>query len=303
MNKILQLTLAGLSLVTVPLAHAWTYQDEQAVLVFRKPGFNDVVFNIGSVSNFLNKPNGYSTTVTGWNLGRVTSVFGSDLTADVRVIVLATTSSSSANRRAWLSSADLNTPVYDQTPSVWQGQLYGKINAIGTKPLGYDASATNTYEIAPTHISAYDYIVSDAGVNTANLPKLGGTVPFKVESPIAATLKFWEIKPSSVNPKPASSLVGTFTLDATGVLSFSVGSVATLTPASITSITRAGGISTVNFTTGTNGNYSLLYSSSPVSSLATWSTVAGPISGDGAPHQLTHTTAGGTGFYSIKTSP
>jgi len=202
MKKTLQLHARRAVMLTVPLAQAWTYQDEQALLVFRKPGFNDVVFNIGSVSNFLNKPNGYSATVTGWDLGRVTGTFGADLTADVRVIVLATTSSSSANRRAWVSSADLNTPVYDQTPSVWQGQLYGKINAIGTKPLGYATSSTNTYEIAPTHISAYDYIVSDAGVNTANLPKLGGTVPFKVESPIAATLKFWEIKPSTANPNP-----------------------------------------------------------------------------------------------------
>jgi len=87
------------------------------------------------------------------------------------------------------------------------------------------------------------------------------------------------------------------------VLTFSVASVATLTRANITAITRAGGITTVKFTTGANGNYSLLYSSSPVSSLATWSTVAGPISGDGASHQLTHTTANGTGFYNVKTAP
>jgi hypothetical protein len=46
------------------------------LLVFRQ-GSQNVEFDLGSVTNFLGKTNGYTTTVTGWDLSLVTSTFGS----------------------------------------------------------------------------------------------------------------------------------------------------------------------------------------------------------------------------------
>ena len=54
MKKILLITLAAVTLLTTPLARAWTYNDGDLLLVFRK-GSQNVEFNLGSVTNFLGK--------------------------------------------------------------------------------------------------------------------------------------------------------------------------------------------------------------------------------------------------------
>src|ERR1700722_429165 len=79
-----------LAALAVSRAGAWTYQDTDALLIFRAANHNDVEFDLGNVSQFLNHANGYTTTVGGWSLTTVTSEFGSDLTG-VSVILLATT--------------------------------------------------------------------------------------------------------------------------------------------------------------------------------------------------------------------
>ena len=82
MKKIFQTSaLVALALFTAPLARAWTYSDGDTLLIFRADNFNDVEFNIGNISQFTNLPSGNTITVPNWNLGLVTSVFGTDLTA------------------------------------------------------------------------------------------------------------------------------------------------------------------------------------------------------------------------------
>ena len=63
MKNILPTALAGLVLLATPSARAWPYQDGDALLIFRESGFNDVEFDLGNVSQFLNKPNGYTAAV------------------------------------------------------------------------------------------------------------------------------------------------------------------------------------------------------------------------------------------------
>ncbi len=88
MKKIFQLSLIALALLPALPAGAWTYNDGDVLLVFRESAIpstypslhNDVEFDLGSVTNFLGKTNGYTTTVTGWNLSKVTNLlwFGFD---------------------------------------------------------------------------------------------------------------------------------------------------------------------------------------------------------------------------------
>jgi hypothetical protein len=92
MKKIILITIALLALLATPLARAWSYSDEDLLLVFRASGYNDIEYDLGSVTNLLGRTNGYTTTITGWDSSLVTTEFGPDLTG-VDVILLATTSS------------------------------------------------------------------------------------------------------------------------------------------------------------------------------------------------------------------
>jgi hypothetical protein len=301
MKKLLLLSLGVLALLASPLARAWTYHDEDVLLVFRKPGYDNVLFNLGNISQFLNKPSGYSAPVSNFDLNLVTSTFGSDLSDDVRVVMLAVSSSFSANKRAWLSSAEPNTQAYDRTLSQWQSQLYSKINAIGDKPQSYtQTSAVPSYVISPNHISSYDYIASNAHIADNELPKLGGSASFTVEQAIPASLQFWEIKPSSEIPKPASTLVGTFTFGNDGVLKFGVGGV---TPPNILGITQANGTNVIRFSTTAGGTYRARGTSDLTIPLSGWPVVSGSVVGNGAIQSLAITNLGPIGFFSVERNP
>ncbi len=91
MKKILLTSLAALTLLATPQARAWTYNDGDVLLIFRK-GSQNVEFNLGSVTNFVGKANGYTTPVSGWDLSLVTSTFGT-LDSSVKVVLIATGSS------------------------------------------------------------------------------------------------------------------------------------------------------------------------------------------------------------------
>ena len=148
MKNIFQLTLAMLALLPALPARAWTYNDGDVLLVFRESAIpsiypspnNDVEFDIGSVTNFLGRTNGYTATVTGWTLSKVTSVYGSDLTG-VSVILIGATSPTNANPVAyfsaalpqsfWLNGIEPYNTAYNVSPSVWQS-YWTKINSIGS---------------------------------------------------------------------------------------------------------------------------------------------------------------------------
>src|SRR5260370_10866723 len=70
----LLLLFAGWTQVLV----AFTYNDTDLLLVFRKANFNDVECNLGSVSNFLGHATGTTMAVTNWDLGLVQSKFVTD---------------------------------------------------------------------------------------------------------------------------------------------------------------------------------------------------------------------------------
>src|ERR1039458_10863904 len=79
MKRLLQATLAALGMLAAPLAHAWTYSNGDVLLIFRD-GTYEVEFDIGNISQFTGKPNGYTTTITNWSFNLVTNTFGADVT-------------------------------------------------------------------------------------------------------------------------------------------------------------------------------------------------------------------------------
>ena len=231
MKRLLRLTLAGLALLTLlptPSAQAWTYQDGDVILIFRgiSPApADDVEVDIGNVSQFTNHPNGYSVPVTGWDPSLVTNTFGA--VSNANVILTAAISSTSA----WVTSASTSASVLDVTPSTFQSTLYSLINSIGSRPTNDDAVVgTNSYVIAESgglspnsSLGSYYYIVTGGGAHGNAIADFGGNVTFDVQGAAPTALGFWQIQPSTVNPKPAAAYIGTFVIDINGTLTFTAG--------------------------------------------------------------------------------
>jgi hypothetical protein len=303
MKTVLKSSLAAAIVLAAAAAQAWTYQDGDALLIFRESGFNDVEYDIGPVSQFLGRPNGYTATVTNWDATVVTGVFGPDLTG-VSVVLVATTSPTNATHESWLSSSIPNITAYGVTPSAWQGGLWSTINAIGTRPVIYEATplGASAYSIDPSgsqSIAAYDTIVSQDGANAEFLPEFGGNAQFKVQTAAPGSFYFWGIQPSTANPKPADSFVGSFTITTNGQLTFTSGPPV---PA-LSGIAYASGTASVNFGTIVGGNYWLASTNVLGAPLSQWPVVSGPVSGTGGIVTLINASGGDAGFYAVIRTP
>ena len=306
MKKFFQLTFALAALLAATQARAWNYQDGDALLIFRASGFNDVEFDLGNINQFTNLTSGATITVNNWSLNLVTNTFGADLTG-VSVIVASTTSYTNASKAAWLSSSDASVVPSAVTPSSWQSKLWSIINSVGTRPVIYFVPTTNgasAYSIDPGSsygLASYDKIVTANGQNSANIAQFGGNADFTVEPVVPGSFNFWQIVPSSANPKPAATLAGSFTITSAGALTFTAGGV--VTPPAITRIARSGTTNTVSFTTISGGNYWLAFTNQLGAGSTNWPAVSGPVTCDGSGHSLTHVTSGSAGYYRIYRTP
>ncbi len=299
MKSIILTTLAALTLLATPLARAWTYNDGDVLLVFRN-GSQDIEFDLGSVANFLGHPNGYTTTVPGYAASLVTSTFGAPLDSSVTVALLATTAS--GNGTNWLSSAEPNTTAYNLSSAAAES-LHGVISAVGNRPLypiAIPTAGTNAYSIdtgGQYAGSSYDSIVS-AGNNKYSIPQLGGHAPFTVEQGLPGFLDFWTIQSTGIYPNsPPDNLVGTFTINTNGVLTFVAGPRAS----TVAGVSRSGKVSALQFTTTVGNIYSVAYTNKLGAAVANWPVDATTLVGNGSVNTLNHTNASSAEFYRIKT--
>jgi hypothetical protein len=304
MKRIIFPTIALLALLAAPLARAWSYNDGDLLLILRENGFNDIEYDLGSVSSLLGHTNGYTTTITGWNSGLATSQFGTDLTG-VDAILLAVTSATNATPTAWVSGAEPDTTAYNVSSAAWNSSLHAIISSIGNKPILPFALApapvtpTNAYSIDPSGTqggASYDYIVS--GGTFANIPNLGGHSPFTVQQTIPGAFDFWAIQPTSVYPNsPPDNLIGTFSITSSGVLTFVSGPRASV----ISGISHAGNVSSIRFSTTVGNQYSVAYTNQ-LGGSALWPTDANALTGDGRIDTISHTNTGQSQeFYRINT--
>lgn len=316
MKRILQLSLVFVAGLLNPSAHALLFGDTELLLVFSKTGFNDVEFNLGSVSNYLNKANGSITTITNtgitnnWNFGLVRSNFTS--LAGVRFALFAATeNANTTSPRVWVTDADPNNTPLEITPSA-RNNIRSKINGVGTEARDATASPPGpsgtpqpgAYKVDPSFTSSYTVQTSVGG---APNPNLGGTTAFEVEGllpndPSQTTVRFFQIGGSTQIPKPPALQVGSFNLGTNGVLTFTAGTGAgggTPRP-TITRITRAANVNTVFFTTVNGSTYQLVSSNLLSGSVSNWAAIAGTVAGNGSVRSLQHTTTTNRIFYGIK---
>jgi len=154
--------------------------------------------------------------VNSFDFSRVTAVFGSDLTGVKYVLMAATTPSDSA-LRAWLSDADSSGVPTDETHSLWSKQ-WAKVNGVGSRAATYFfPDATNqSLTIATSDPNSYDSIAGGG----LDVTTMGGSAPFTVEQDLGSSIRLYELKVSTANPKPIAAQVGRFSLSGGGTLTF-----------------------------------------------------------------------------------
>ena len=203
-----------------PNARAFTYKEGDLLLVFRKATFNDVEFNLGTVSNYLSHSSGTILTVTNFRLSAVTSNFNNNLSG-VSVSFAAVTSAGDALRRAWVTDTDPSVARQDITGSKFN-LIRSKVAGVGEAAVNYTVGTlTNELVIGNSDSASYTYIASTGG--TLDAASLSGAVPFTIDNAIATTLRFFELKVSGVTPKPEAAQVGSFSIALNGVITFTAG--------------------------------------------------------------------------------
>lgn len=298
----------ALALLTsaVPRVSAFTYSPNDLLLVLRRDGFSDVEFNLGSVSNYTALASGTQVNVTNWNPVLAKSSFNGSLSG-VSFILLAATSVDDPSKRVWLSNGNPAITPLDVTGSKYS-QLRSKIDFVGTQAQVFTATnATKSYVVSPSDGSSYSSIASSGG--TLDLSTLGGLASFPVEGVIPANLTFHQLQVSTINPKPAATVVGSFNLTVAGTLVFTAGAVTTptlppITAPRITSIERAGGATSIRFNAAADTNYRLVYATpaSVHSPSRVWVPIGTPLQGNGATLELKDTVADGARFYAVEAS-
>jgi len=118
--------------------------------------------------------------------------------------------------------------------------------------------------------------------------------------PVRADL-YWMPSYNSTISHPPGTYLGYFELNTNGVLTYTAGpSSTTLTPPAIVSVTRIGTTTTVFFTTGNSGSYSLVGTNNLAAPKATWPVIGSPVPGNGLTNSISDVTTDGSRFYLIR---
>ncbi|HVY68285.1 MAG TPA: hypothetical protein VHH73_00050 [Verrucomicrobiae bacterium] len=294
---------AAFACLAAEQAAAFTYSDTDLLLVFRQQGLNDVEFNLGSINNFLGKPDGTQIPVTNWDLNLVRQNYNNNL-GGVSVILMAATDAQNATNRVWLTDGNANGTPTDVSGSKW-GQLRSKISFAGLE--AQTSTGTNnvqSYAVSGADVSSYTAIVSNNG--GVDVTTMGGLAPFPVEGQIPATMRFFEIKVNNNNPKPPATQIGSFNITADGTLTFTAGAAVVqpgpIPPPSITGISKNGNTAIISFTTTNTVSYRLRYTGALAAgnAVGNWSTATGTVAGNGGVQTLQDTSGDAARFYSVE---
>lgn len=248
MSTNLNITLTAafaLALASGSFAATVNYSTRDVIVAFRAPGASDVAVNIGSVNDLLAQPNGTTVDLTSKLLlsgaNALTDQFGSKLSESVGLSYSIFASggpvSGSANgttyaaNTVWVSkargSADLqSTPYLDvsvSTASSYRSRVEGVIGQGSTSGLiKYDAAASLSLEIIPKgDINSYS-TKREATTLGSTFPTMEGSFGGKGVS----YLDLYQIEGSSAAIKGNADIIGTFSLNQDGTLTYTAGGLA-----------------------------------------------------------------------------
>ena len=291
-KNLTRLLLIGCLLGTAPFGKAVNYTNTDLLLIFRENNFNDVEFDVGPVSAYLGLAQGTQKTIN-FDTALVKANFNDSLTG-VTFSLVAATDLGAAQPRVWLTDVYTSPVPTDITLSKFS-QIRSKLSSIGQQASILTQSNSLPAVIAASQSGSFTYIASDANLTPAS--SLGGLTGFPIEAVNPATLNFYELQISTATPKPPATLVGTLTLDGTGVLTFNAGGGPVLTAPTISGIVRNGNTAIVSFTSVTGLKYQLRYATSLP---GTFNPAGTAITGDGNVQTFSDSSSDPVRFYDIQ---
>jgi hypothetical protein len=292
----------------------YTFTSGDIMLCFRKNGgANDLVVDVGSVTNYINlAPNQrYTiTNYTGAQLGYVgtNAVSWSAFTYldDNTIFMSEARSSLNSQTTPWASQSSAAqglfvNNVYTIPPGAYDNRNYKPQNTI--KAVVEPDSSESSLASYPDGTSYHSTI--DPG-NAGDFT-FGGTFTGNPENTTPANFTtagavvrsdFYQIPPSdSGNPV---KYLGYFEFSTNGVMTYvAYPTSGTITAPTIVSITRSGTTNTITFTTGATGTYTLLGTNNLTAPQSTWPPISS-VPGNNAQQSLTDVNTNGTGFYIIR---
>lgn len=298
------------------LATVFNYNSGDVLICFRQSGGGtyDLVVDAGPVSAFTNLAIGSKIVVnptyyTGTQLGKLG-------TNNISWTAFAYFDS---NVPAGLTNAIfMSDPWPDSTtqPDPWarasataQSLTIGHLKAIGLAATNY-VNTTNisssTASFVPESVATppYESYLSALGANLdfhgtfQGVPEQNTGANFTTGgTPVRAD--FYELMPYSGFPAPNGVYWGYFELSTNGVMTYTAGPAPTvLVEPTIVSITRIGTTSTISFTTGSSGTYTLYGTNNLAAPMANWPAI-NSTPGNGSQQSLQDVTTGGSKFYRV----
>lgn len=298
------------------------------VLVCFRPasGSYDLVVDAGSITTFTGLATGSSITINPTDYsGVLLSYIG---TNDIFFSAEACERLSGAHstNNIWITRPRTNNFVQSMPwpckSAAQQGNAAGQIDSIGndgadiadqgTTPFGTSPTNTVTAVVEPeggnngagAYFNSYSFLVGSAGNLGGNF--WGDTAGTSIEQSTGDTFTtsgqpvladFYQLL--SANSGQAATYLGYFKLDTTGVLTYTAG--AALSPPIITSITRNGNTTTIQFSSVQGFTYTLLGTNSAgiTAPRSTWPVTGTPQVGDGGTDTFTDTTSDAFRVYVI----
>lgn len=323
------LTLAAMAALASPqLSQSQTFNAGKGDLLacFRKynpAGNYELVVNLGNITNYTALPAGTTTNISNYTPTQLSAAFSdyNNLKWSVSSAVdNFSTFAGYAGNTLWYTlprvNAGTSTSVPARSSSSVQNPVTTDIVSIRGNAISMSASlgasANNNSVLVrepvggtggsqPASVFIKDPIDGSIGDFEGNLPagNAENTTPNPFSAAVVSDL-YQSVPTGSTDPITGTNdgpayLVGYFTLKTDGTMTFTKGPPAP----SITSVTRAGNITSVSFTT-TSGSFTYkLYGTNSLTanSSTNWPVLPGSLIGDGSIKTLTHTNTSGIWFY------
>jgi hypothetical protein len=305
---------------------AFNYQYGDLLIGFRQAGGGtyDLVIDAGPAANFTNLTTGTKITITALTGQLLNDAFG-------------TTNGLSWSA---FGAYDLSYPDQNQDGTLFMTRARSSFNTQSIPWGRYSAQSQDGagFRIDGVGVGAFT-IGQDLSVNSDNTTNAlveleswstdGGKASYKYElrgggvanwwgtfqgvpeqttsgtftddgQPVRADL-YWMLPYESQISHPPATYLGYFEFNTNGVLTYTAGPSATApTPPTIVSVTRVGTTTTVYFTTGSSGSYSLLGTNNLAAPKATWPVIGSPVIGNSQTNSISDVTTDGSRFYLIR---
>jgi hypothetical protein len=288
-SLLLGLALAG----TAQMASAdVAYTPGDLLLVFRSStgsdAYNDVVVNIGSVTNYLTMAAGTKTTVS-YDSSILSTYFGG---SHPKFAVVGATKTTDPVLRYWASTMNLTTTPSWPTYSAWGGPR-GKIESVGNNAVtGASGTGFAYFAASPDTTLSYSWTVTGGtpyspvnNLEVKNIGTMNGSLPFTVDNTGPTTVALYEFQPVAGQPAP---LIGAFTLDYAGNMTFWSKQLPPLPATKIVSIAGTSPNRTITFGSTNGVNYDV---QSATSASGPWTSLNNIVPGTGSNQAVTDNNA------------